>query len=238
MACVSIRREGVSRPGRQSIAVLSVVAAVGGVALTTLLATRGWPTSAWGAVAAIGAGVQAIAVVAALVFASRQLTEARDARIQRDRPFVLVDFNVAALENFIHLDIVNYGSTLATNVTFEFDPPLVCAQQALGKLAPKYTPGAMLAKGIRSLVPGASIRTIFDFAPDRQEAREAGIELADQFAIVIEYDGPDGHRWRSDYTVDLDWLQHRTYVGRKDILHAVLELEKIRSSLRRRRGST
>lgn len=226
---MSIQRERLSLTDRQSIAMfLSVLAVVGGVALTTLLATRGWPTNAWGAVAGIAAGVQAIAVVAALVFASRQLAEARDAREQRDRPFVLVDFNVAALEKFIHLDIVNFGSTLATNVSFEFDPPLISAQQGLGKLDPKYTPGAMLAKGIRSLVPGAKIRTIFDFAPDRQEARAAGIDLADQFAIVVEYDGPDGHRWRSDYTVDLDYLQHRTYVERKDIHHAVLELEKIR----------
>jgi hypothetical protein len=141
---------------------------------------------------------------------------------------VLVDFNVAAIEKFIHLDIVNYGATLATNVTFKFDPPLVSAQQGLGKIDPQYTPDAMLAKGIRSLVPGAQIRTIFDFAPDRQEARAAGIQLTDEFEIVVEYDGPDGHRWRSEYSVDLDYLQHRTYIDRKDIHHGVLELERIR----------
>lgn len=232
MVFVSTQREPLSQSDRRSVAVfLSVVAVVGGVVLTTFLTTRGWSTNTWGAVAAIAAGLQAIAVVAALVFTSRQLKEAREAREQRDRPFVLVDFNIAALEKFIHLDIVNHGSTLATNVSFEFDPPLVSAQQALGKVDPKYTPGTMLAKGIPSLVPGTTIRTIFDFSPDRKEARAAGIVLADRFAIVVKYDGPDGRPWRSDYTVDLDYLQHRTYIDRKDIHHAVLELEKIRKIL-------
>lgn len=229
MTFMSNQQKPVSQMERQSIAVfLSVVAVVGGVVLTTVLASRGWPTNAWVAVAGISAGVQAVAVVAALVFASRQLDEARDARKQRDRPFVLVEFNIAVIENFIHLDIVNKGTTLATNVSFEFDPPLISAQQSLGRIDPKYTPGAMLEQGIRSLVPGAQIRTIFDFAPDRQEARATGLQLADQFAIVVEYDGPAGHRWRSDYTVDLDYLQHRTYIEQKGIHSVVLELEKIR----------
>lgn len=223
-----------SRANRQSIAMfLSVVVAVGGVVITTFLATRGWPMSAWSAVAGVAAVVQAAAVVVALVYASRQLAEVRDARVQRDRPFVLVDFNVAAIEMFLHLDIVNYGSTLATNVSFEFEPPLVSAQEILGKVDANYTAAAMLAKGIRSLVPGAAIRTIFDFGPDRKDARERGIDVPDEFAIVVEYDGPDGRRWRSDYTVDLDYLQHRTYIGRKDMHHAVLELERIRAVVER-----
>ncbi len=204
--------------------------------VTVWLATRGWTDGSWVAVGAIGAAVQGMAVIGALVYASRQLAEVQEARDQRDRPFVLVDFNVSVLEKFIHLDVVNLGSTLATDISFDFEPPLVSAQGKLGKVESRYTPGAMLSKGIRSLVPGARVRTIFDFSLDRKTARAEGLDLADMFAVKVEYRGPDGRRWTSNYEIDLDYLQHRTYVQQKSIHDAVLELERIRKLIARCAG--
>ena len=65
---------------------------------------------------------QLLVLVVAAVFAGCQVWEARRLREAQIRPFVVIDFEV--WRGFIELKIKNFGSTLARNIKFTFDPPV------------------------------------------------------------------------------------------------------------------
>jgi hypothetical protein len=214
-----------SRVKVAAFAMVVGIIAVG--ALTVVLSYHVSRSDRWVAVGAIGAVVQAVGVVAVLVYAAGQLKEARESREERDRPFVLVCFDTTTIDHFIHLEVANLGSTFAKNVTFEFTPPLRAAQEVTGKLDERFWPSALLERGFKTLVPGARIRTVFDFSPDRKQPEIEG-QVPETYDVVVRYEGPNGKRWETDYTLDLSYARHVTFIDRKSVHHAVEELKQLR----------
>jgi hypothetical protein len=66
------------------------------------------------------AAIQAIVLVGALIYARRQVAEAKSTREATIRPFIVVDFDVDR-PPVINLSIANIGPVMATNVRFAFD---------------------------------------------------------------------------------------------------------------------
>jgi hypothetical protein len=75
-----------------------------------------WSASAWSA-------LTFLVLAAAAVFAWFQVREAQRLRKEQTRPFVLVDFD--AWSTIVEIRITNIGKTIARDVRFDFDPPLV-----------------------------------------------------------------------------------------------------------------
>ena len=75
--------------------------------------------AAW---SALGTWVTVVIYGALLIYAIRQVGEATRLRRAQTRPFVVVDLEPGWL---IFLTVENIGSTVARNVTFNFEPALV-----------------------------------------------------------------------------------------------------------------
>lgn len=151
---------------------------------------------------AIFVGMQLVVLVVAALFARRQLNEAQRLREDQIRPFVVIDLD-SPHKPFFDLVVKNIGTTMARDVTFEFDP------------APGTTiEGAELDKlkifrdGISTLPPGKEIRTLFDSGITRSKA-----DLPDVYEVTVRYRGPTG---APDYAEKID-LDFGLYWGRKDI---------------------
>src|SRR5215211_8561973 len=91
----------------------------------------GWLTSEhWAAVEALSTAVTAFVAVAAAIFAFVQVRQARLLRVEQSRPFVVANFEPSpGSHRNIELVIENIGTTIATDVTIEFDPPLEAAEK-------------------------------------------------------------------------------------------------------------
>lgn len=107
---------------------------------------------------------QLLVLIAAAVFAWRQVREARVLREEQNRPFVVVDIEVES-GYMMYLEVVNMGTSLARDVRIEIDPPLESAIDIqVGKLK-------MLNEGIATLAPGKKYRTFFEMSFRRNEDR-------------------------------------------------------------------
>lgn len=101
---------------------------------------------------------QLVVLIAAVIFALRQVREARVLREEQNRPFVVVDVQ-SDPGSLVYLEVVNMGTSLARDVRIEIDPPLESAIDIpVGKLK-------MLSEGIATLAPGKKYRSLFDQGP-------------------------------------------------------------------------
>lgn len=149
----------------------------------------------------IGSFVTAIVTVlvlaAAAIFAGRQVREARRFREAQFRPFVILDFSYFNM--FAELTITNIGTTLARDVTFDFDPPLKTALDDDPKYGHVLADSYMFREGIPSLPPGKLITIVFDKEPERSKAG-----LPDRYDVVVTYRDPFGHEYDRDPPIVLD----------------------------------
>jgi hypothetical protein len=171
--------------------------------------------------------IEAVAVVAAVIYAKRQLKEFRDAREETTRPFVVIDLETA--RTIATLKVRNIGQTIARNVTFRFTPPIESTfdstrgggQYILGEIE-------LFARGLPSLAPGRELSTLLDQVPARIEAG-----LPSRYDVDVSYDGPNGKRYTDRQVVSLDALIGLTRVERKDVHDAAKSLEDIRDEIKR-----
>lgn len=176
----------------------------------------------WIALGAIAAAVQAAAVLLALWYAAGQLREARRLRERQERPFVVIDFDVQTLPKAVLIEIVNLGSVLAREVTFTFDPPL----QAAVESTPGYDPADFVKQTFSTVVPGAKIVTVFDFAPDRKE-RVNDPKFPWAYEVTVRCSDEAGKSFEDTYTLDLRPYRTRTYIDQKTIHDVAQELKEI-----------
>ena len=102
----------------------------------------------------------------------------------------------------IELKIKNTGATLARDVQFDFDEPLVTthgADSARGSLMDL----SLFKNGIPALVPGKEITLFFDQFPARIEAN-----LPMTYKLKVSYESPFGKRYSEPTVLDL-----QMYVG-------------------------
>jgi hypothetical protein len=177
----------------------------------------------WTDVAQVGlVAAQLLVLVAAAIFAWRQVKEARELREEQNRPFVVVDFDVEG-GYLVHLQVENMGTSLARDVQIDIDPPLESAIEIeIGKLK-------MLNEGIATLAPGKRYRAFFDMSFRRNEERP---DLPMNYTARVRYS--DDRRKRSFDEVlnlDLDQYMHINTVTRHDLHDIHKQLEQLRKVL-------
>jgi hypothetical protein len=144
-----------------------------------------WTATDWAGVQAVVLAIQAVALAIAAGIAIRQLWEARELRESQARPFVVVDFEVEPAQQAIYIVITNTGSTVARNVTVEFEPELDSSFDRRGR------PGLIrdlkpLREGIGTLPPGKRVKVLFDIFTSREE-EEA---FPDVYRTRVRFDAP------------------------------------------------
>jgi hypothetical protein len=133
-----------------------------------------WDASTWTSVAA---WTTAAIYAALLLFAWRQVSEAKRLREEQARPFVVVDFDVDWLTD---LTIENVGRTIAHDVRLSFDPSLA---STLSKPWP-WEESTLFQTGIPTLVPGKRIAVNFDSVISRFES-----DLPLAYRVEVSYRG-------------------------------------------------
>jgi hypothetical protein len=174
----------------------------------------------WTDVAQVGlVAAQLIVLIAAAIFARRQVNEARELREEQNRPFVVVDFECEQ-GYMMYLVVMNMGTSLARDVRIEIDPPLDSAIDIeVGKLK-------MLNEGIATLAPGKKLRTFFDMSFRRNEDRP---DLPMNYVARVRY--TDEKRKRSfneTLNLDMDQYMHMHTVTRHGLHDIHGQLERIR----------
>ncbi len=176
---------------------------------------------------ATATAIQAVAVVAAVIYAKWQLKEFRVAREETTRPFVVIDLET--VRTIATLRVRNCGQTIARNVTFRFTPPIESTfdntrgggHYVIGEIE-------MFARGLPSLAPGRELSTLLDQIPVRIEAG-----LASRYDVEVSYEGPNGKPYTDQQVVSLDALMGLTRVERKDLHDGVKYLEDIAREVKR-----
>ncbi len=170
--------------------------------------------------AALGTWVAAAIYVVILVYAVKQVGEAKRLRRAQTRPFVVVDI---APGYALYITVENVGSTLARNVTFEFPVPLRAAVEE-----PWEAVEAPLFKdGLKALPPGKRYRVFFDAFVTRVTSNQ---KLPMSYEVVVRYEDDDGNPYRDPYTLDLNSFMH-TSPEEKGLPELVAELEAVRKTL-------
>jgi hypothetical protein len=163
-----------------------------------------------------------VLLVAALV-AGWQVLEARRLRLERNRPFVVVDFDIDEAKGYlIFFEVTNMGTSLARDIQIAINPPLESAIDIdVRKLK-------MLNEGIATLPPGKKLRTFFDMSFRRTEDRP---DLPMTYTATVQY--ADEKRKRSfteTYDLDLDQYMNMQFVtnhGLDDIYEEMKRTRKV-----------
>ncbi len=144
----------------------------------------------WVMAGALSGAVSAVIITIAALVAAFQLGEARRLRSAQVRPFVVIEFRPEP-SSVIFLRISNLGSTMARDVRFEIDPPLVTTRGEDWNVMKLQ----IFKSGIDSLAPGRVIETFFDSFIGRSESN-------DRHKVTVRYNGEGGRKYRE--TLDLD----------------------------------
>lgn len=177
----------------------------------------------WTDVAQIGlVAAQLVVLIAAAIFAWRQVREARELREEQNRPFVVVDFDCEQ-GYMMYLEVVNMGTSLARDVRIKIDPPLESAIDIdVGKLK-------MLNEGIATLAPGKKYRTFFDMGFRRAEAER---DYTMNHTVRVRYKDEKGKRSFDEMlNLDMDQYINMNTVTRHGLHDIHKELEKTRKVL-------
>lgn len=172
-------------------------------------------------------GIQTLVLLLAGGIAWWQASEARKLRLERSRPFVILDLEVH--QTIAEFRITNIGATLARNIRFEFDPPLKSTRDD----HPGSTSLAdlnLFAKGIPSLPPGKEIVLIFDQLPTRMEE---GRDLPDDYEVTISYEDTLGRKHSETMTVGYSHRRNMVYRTRYGLSDIHKRLEEIAREMKR-----
>lgn len=181
-------------------------------------------------IGAAAAAATFVVAVIALLYARRQVAEAKAARAQtaaleteRSQPYVVMFTELSATTPLlIDLVVRNYGQTSATDVTIQLTP------------WPKHSPDdgrtdseeVALPDRIPVLAPGQEWRTSWDHA----RAREA-TDLPDRHTGTIRYRGIDGQSRESAVTLDWSLYRSRRWATVRTIHDGAEALRQIRRTL-------
>jgi hypothetical protein len=159
--------------------------------------------------------------VALLVYAVKQVGEAKRLRRAQTRPFVVVDVEPGFL---LYLTVTNIGKTLARNVRFEFSRPLEAAADKPWEVAE----APLLRDGVPSFPPGKKYRIFFDSFNDRAERED----LPMQYEVVVQYEDDEKHPYEDSYILDLNSIMH-TSPEEKGLPDLVRQTKEIATTLKK-----
>lgn len=174
-------------------------------------------------VAAFAQVATAVVAVAAVIFAWRQVTEARRTREAQAQPFVVVDIEPGRVwMNWLTLVVENVGKTLAKDVRITFNPSLTTTVKDKD-----LTKSVLLLEGIAVLPPGRRIETLFDLSHDRLEQ---GLPMRYEVSVSFR-DYRNRQQESLPYVIDLTYLYDLEPLGEKTMHDLVGEVIKLRGEL-------
>jgi hypothetical protein len=171
-----------------------------------------WTSSTW-------AGLQFLVLVIAALVAWRQVREARRLREDQARPFVVID--LVAWQTIAEFQIKNIGLTIARDVRFEFDPPLVSSRDSRVNRKPLAETN-LFKQGIPTLPPGKTVNALFDTLPSR--IKEG---LPDDYSVRVSYKDALGKEHAETTTVGYGFLRDVGRITRRDMHDVHRRLEEI-----------
>lgn len=157
-----------------------------------------------------------------VVFTYVQIRNARTARREQERPFVIVDIFRSRTVLF-RMEIKNIGKTVARDVALTFEPEL---KSTLDDDNRRVRNVPILARGTPALAPGRSHTLLLDSAPERIKS-----DLPNEYDVTVSYASFDGHEYTEQHVVDLG-VHYSTPDLREHDLHDIWdELDRMRRSL-------
>ncbi|HEX7938866.1 MAG TPA: hypothetical protein VF483_07710 [Gemmatimonadaceae bacterium] len=159
--------------------------------------------------------------VAILIYAIKQVGEAKRLRRAQTRPFIVVDVEPGFL---LYLTITNIGKTLARNVRFEFPRPLEAAVEKPWEV----TEAPLLRNGVPSFPPGKRYRLFFDSFQQRVERGDLPME----YEVVVGYEDDEKHPYEDRYILDLNSIMH-TSPEEKGLPELVKQTKEIATTLKK-----
>jgi hypothetical protein len=175
------------------------------------------------------AGVRLVAaqlgvLLLAAAVAGWQVLEARRLRLERNRPFVVVDFDLDLAKGYlIFFEVLNPGTSLACDVRIEIEPPLESSVDVdMGKLK-------MLNEGITTLAPGKKLRTFFDMSFRRNEDEK---DYPMNHLATVRYTDETGKRsFTEKYNLDLDQYMNMQFVTNHGVEDIYDEIKRTRTMM-------
>ena len=175
-----------------------------------------WHAAQWSALAAcVTAGV----AVLAAAFAYFQVREARNLRRDQAKPFVVVDIQPSrASMHLLNLVVENTGTTIARDVTFEFEPPL---SSSLDDYDVAQT--TLVKDGLPMIPPHRRHEYLFDSAIQRHDS---GLPM--RFDVIVHYADKDGRKQEPlRFPIDLSPLYGIQFVEEKGLHHLAKSMDEL-----------
>jgi len=136
--------------------------------------------------------VLATFVVALLTF--RSIDEMKLARVQENRPVMILDFDVPYGQHLIMLVLKNEGKSLAKNVSCTIKPELIDSRGRNISKSPLFS------KPIETFAAGKEIRQIFDgFVQYLGDKNTFPLT----FEVIMQYADMEGNQYQENMTMDL-----------------------------------
>ena len=133
--------------------------------------------------------------------------ETKETRIQEIEPRVFIFMELAYGSDWImSLVVKNTGKTIATNVKFQFEPPLMTSMGGNQEFKPYF-----LREGIKSLIPNQEVRTIFD---ETSTYRESGLPTT--YKVTTSYFNTLRNKEvETEHTLDLSIFESLIALGER-----------------------
>jgi len=186
----------------------------------------GVPVQTWDAIGSIATGTGVLAAGVAASVAARQLWYTKQARIDQNRPYVIVTFEQGETW-FNHVDIMvrNTGAGPARNVVIKADPPLQRAREIENM---PLAGARFFNEKVPMMPPGYELRTYFDTMNERQ-----GTELPERYTFTVSYDDGHGHSWTETTVADLGLLNDLLFTESYNIHHLAKAVREIEQHIRK-----
>jgi hypothetical protein len=164
---------------------------------------------------AVGTCATCLVLLATLLYAAKQLREAKELRREQFRPWVTVSFHFRS--NIAFIKIKHLGNTAARKITLSFEPELVTTRsQGIGEVV-------MLSKETPVLVPGDERLLLLDSVPERLKSN-----LAQRHTAHVSYSDHRGQKLPAEeFVLDFSLLDG-TRILDKGLHDLVEEAIKIR----------
>jgi hypothetical protein len=125
--------------------------------------------------------------------------------------------------------VSNVGTTVAHDVTFEFEPPIASTFDKASDVTYRLDQLVLLNEGISTLPPGKRFSTLFDSMPERFKS-----DLPNRYEVTVRFKGARGRIHEPmTYTLDLGVYYGMTYANEFGTHQAAKALTEINQTLKK-----
>lgn len=168
-----------------------------------------------------------IVAVAAALYARKQWHEARKARVEASRPYVVVTIEPAGVgPQLFDLMVQNIGQRPALDVSITLDPAPRRARETAGHEIGKIK---MLNEPVALIAPGQEMRVFYDDHSERM-GRE---DLPSSHQVSLTYRDSSGHEYSESSVLDIEAMKGAMFTSVRTIHDIGKSLEKMNQTFSR-----